>query len=106
MPGRPPNPQRQEIRDLYAAGHRKVDIADKLGLSIKAVAWNTQDMEPVAARMEVTLNGRRLRDVGVKRGNVSQLSPETMEWLVSNTRGNDTIMQTFDKLVRNHHAKV
>lgn len=106
MPGKPPNPQRDRIRAMYASGMRKVDIAATLGISKKAVAWNTQDMEPSAVRLDRTLNAARVARIGIKRGNLDHLSETTLEWLISNTRGNDTIMQTFDKLVRTHHAKV
>lgn len=104
MPGRPPNPQRDKIRAMYAAGHRKIDIAEALGITQKAVSWNTQDMEPASFRMDRTLNGAKISRIGIKRGNMDQLSQTTLEWLVSNTRGNDTIMQTFDRIIREHHA--
>lgn len=44
--GSPPNPHRDEIRRAYLSGERKKDIAKRLGLSDKAISWNTQDLPP------------------------------------------------------------
>jgi hypothetical protein len=44
--GSPPNPHRDEIRNSFLNGERKCDIARRLGISDKAVYYNTKDLPP------------------------------------------------------------
>jgi hypothetical protein len=44
MKGSPPNPLRDEIRAAYIAGEPQIDISRRLGVTVKAVHWNTQDL--------------------------------------------------------------
>jgi len=64
--GSPPNPKRDEIRAAYLAGERQYHIAARLGVSEKAVQWNTQDLprNHIAAKGELM----RIGALGIKTG--------------------------------------
>lgn len=106
MPGRPPNPQRDKIRAMYADGHRQVDIARDLNITIKSVRWHTRDMKKPTDPNDRYIKTENWYRYGVPRGRIDQLSQQSLEWILSNSKPNDTIFTIIDRIVRTHHAKV
>jgi transposase len=97
MKGKPPNPLRDEIRAAYLAGERQTDISRRLGVTIKAVHWNIQDLRrDRSAKGPMMQIGRS----GIKN-NLTQQQKRTLETLAKEW-GCETLSEAATEILRDY----
>jgi hypothetical protein len=98
MKGRPPNPLRDKIRAAYLAGEQQIDISKRLGVTIKAVHWNIQDLP----RSQCAAKGPMMRigKSGIKN-NLTQQQKRTLETLAKEW-GCKTLSEAATEILRDY----